>query len=73
VGGGGLVIGRQMCVLIFSTTLFEAFLILRIIQQDTITNAHRSSCKVPVIRVGFYLNFNFLDIISKKILKYQIP
>jgi len=40
-----------MCVLIFSTNLSEIFLILRRIQQDTIINVHRCSCKVPVIFV----------------------
>jgi len=42
---------HKMCVLIFSTNLPEIFLILRRIQQDTITNVHRCSCKVPVILV----------------------
>jgi hypothetical protein len=35
-----------MCVLIFSTTLSETFLILRRIQRYVIINVHQSSCKV---------------------------
>jgi hypothetical protein len=41
----------KMCVLIFSTTLSETFLILRRNQQDIIINVHRCSCKIPVILV----------------------
>jgi hypothetical protein len=41
------------CVLIFSTTLSETFLILRGIQPDIIINTQRSSCKVPVSVVRF--------------------
>ena len=51
LGGGD--IEHKMCVLIFSTTLSETFLNLRRVQRDMITNVHRSSCKVPVIIVGF--------------------
>jgi hypothetical protein len=43
---------QKICVLIFPTTLFETSLILRI-QQDTVINVHRSSCKVSVIFVPF--------------------
>ena len=32
------------CLFIFSTTLSETFLILRIIQRDTLINTHKSSC-----------------------------
>ena len=46
-------IEHEMCVLISSTTLYETFLILRIIERDMIKNVHRSSCKVPVNLVRF--------------------
>jgi hypothetical protein len=45
------VVEHEMCVLISSTNLSETFLILRIIQRYIVINAHRSSCKVPVILV----------------------
>jgi len=47
------VIKHKMCVLIFSTSLSEKRLILRIIQQDTVINVRKSSCKVSLIFVGF--------------------
>jgi hypothetical protein len=47
------VIEHKMCVLIFSTNFSETFLILRRIQGIVVINVHRSSCKVPVIVVGF--------------------
>jgi len=42
----------KIFVRFFVQLLSEIFLIIRRIQQDTI-NAHRSSCKVTVIRIGF--------------------
>jgi hypothetical protein len=44
---------HKMSVLIFSTTLLEIFLILRRIQRDIVISVKTSSCKVPVILVGF--------------------
>ena len=37
----------------FSTNLDKIFLTLRRIQRDTVTDVHKSSCKVPVILVSF--------------------
>ena len=42
-----------MCILIFLQLLLETYLILRIIQRDIVINVEKSSCKVPVILVGF--------------------
>jgi hypothetical protein len=49
---GKKIIEYKKRVLIFSTNLSETFLTLRI-QWDITINLHRSSCKVPVILVGF--------------------
>ena len=46
----------KMCILIFSTTLFETFLIPRKIQRDTAINVNSFLCKVPVILVDFSQN-----------------
>jgi hypothetical protein len=53
-----------MCVLIFSTILSEAFLILRRIQPDII-NAYWRSCKETVTLVSFQWNLNVFDRFSK--------
>jgi len=44
----------EMCVLIFSTTLSETFLILRKIQGDIIINVQRYPCNVTFILLRFY-------------------
>jgi hypothetical protein len=45
-------IEHKMCVLIFSTAFFsEAFLIMRRIRRDILTNARTSSCKLSVLYV----------------------
>ena len=52
-GGKRKVIEHEVCVLIFSTTLYETFLIIRRIQRDIVISVHRSSCKLPFILVIF--------------------
>jgi hypothetical protein len=50
LGGGGVnVIERKMCVLIFSTTSSETFLILRRYERDIVINIHISTSKASVI------------------------
>jgi len=41
-------ITKKMCVLIFSTTFAEKFLILRRKERSMSTNVYRSSCEVPL-------------------------
>jgi len=55
----------MMCVLIFSATLCETFLILRRIQRDKIINVYCSSCKVSVILVRFGQKLDFLHSFSQ--------
>jgi hypothetical protein len=47
------IIEHKTCVFILYTTLSLTFLILRIIQRDTIMIVDTYSCKVPVIFVVF--------------------
>jgi hypothetical protein len=47
------IIEKQNVFFLHLQLLPEAFLILRRIQRDITINAHRSSCKVPVILVRF--------------------
>jgi len=61
-----------MHVLIFSTTLYEIFLILRRGQQGTITIAHTSSCKVPVVLIRFQWNLRIFRKSVEKKFKYKI-
>jgi hypothetical protein len=44
----------------------ETFLILRRFYRHIVKNVETSSCKVPVIFVGFEYNFNFLDRFTEK-------
>jgi len=46
--------------------LSQTFLILRTIRRDTVINVHSFLCKIPVIFVRCYSNFNLLDRFSKK-------
>ena len=43
----------KMCVLIFSTTFIEKFIILKIIQRDIVINVKSSSLKVPLLLSDF--------------------
>jgi hypothetical protein len=43
----------KMCILLFSKTSIQNILIPRRNQRDTVINAKMSSCKIPVIFVGF--------------------
>jgi hypothetical protein len=45
---------------------FQTFLILRRIHRDIVINMETSSCKEPVIFVGFERNLNFRDRFSEK-------
>jgi hypothetical protein len=57
---------NRKCMFWFSLRILsETFLILRRIQRDIIINIHRSSCKVLIILVRFWWNFNFLNRFSK--------
>ena len=62
---------HRICVLIFSATFSETFLILKRIEEDIIMHVYRSSCKVPIILIMFWQNWNFCGRFSK-VLKYYI-
>jgi hypothetical protein len=47
------IIEYKMCVLIYSTILFETFLVVRRNRRDVFINVKTSSCIVPVILFGF--------------------
>ena len=47
------VVEHKKFILISAQLLFETFLIVRRIQRDIVINMKTSSCKVPVILVGF--------------------
>lgn len=51
---------NEIYVLRFSTPSFRNVSLSRI-QEDSIINVHRSSCKVPAILVRFLRYLNFLD------------
>jgi hypothetical protein len=55
-------IGRKICLQL----LFEIYLTLRRIQQDTVINVKTFSCKVPLSLPDFNETLNFLDKLSKK-------
>ena len=56
------------CVFLFSLhLLFQTFNTLGKFVRNTIMNLHWSLSKVPVMRVRFYLNMNFLNRFSKNI------
>jgi hypothetical protein len=48
-------------------SMCETLPILRRIQQDIIINVNRSSCKVPIILVGFNETWILIDRFSKKL------
>ena len=58
-------IEHKMCVLIFSTIPSKTFIILTIIQRDTVINL-TYPCKVPIILLRSSWNLNFIHRFSKK-------
>jgi len=47
------IIKHKMCVLMFYTTMFDKFVILRKPQRDIIINVNWSSCEIPITLVIF--------------------
>ena len=66
----GTIFGKQLLNIkrfwFWLQLLSQIFLILRIIQQDTMTTVKTYSRKVPVIVVRFSWHLNFLDRFSKE-------
>ena len=60
------VIEHKMCVLISLQSLSEIFLVINRTERDIIINAHRSSSKVPIIRVRFLIKLEFSRHILQK-------
>jgi hypothetical protein len=67
----GKVVQRKICVLIFSITLTEIFLILRRIQRDIIVKAQSIRIKYPSFLSPFKQNIIF-STDFRKILKYEL-
>jgi hypothetical protein len=53
------------CVLLFFLQHLSDIVLLLRIQWETITNVHKSSCKILVILARFWWNVSFLDRFSK--------
>jgi hypothetical protein len=56
--------------------LFQAFLIVRRNQRDTVINVKTPACQLPVILVGFYLKLSFVQQIFEGVIGinfYQNP
>ena len=60
-------LNRKRVIWFYLQILCEKCFVLRGIQSDMITNVHWYECKVPVILVRFWRNWNFLERFSKNI------
>ena len=60
---------HKRCIFIFSTNLFENFLMLRRMQRDVIINVHMPTRTVRVLLFGFESKLNFLNRFCQK---YQL-
>jgi hypothetical protein len=63
---------HKMCVLLFSKTLPEKFLILSRTERDILISVKNNSCKVPVTLVTLKETLIFTIDFRKKNFKYQI-